>query len=443
MNKMYIQRQIDTILSDWKNESPRKPLLLRGARQVGKSSTVRQLGQQFEYFVEINFEARPSFKAVFEQDLSPNEICSQLSLLTNTPIIDGKTLLFFDEIQACIPAISSLRFFYEQKPALHLVAAGSLLEFALHQIPSFGVGRIRSVFLYPFLFEEFLVAHQEHLLANALTTASPQKPLPAVIHQKLLGYFKKFLVVGGMPEAVSSYVNDGDFLKVQRILNDLIISIQADFSKYKQRVPTARIAEVFNAIVQQMGSQFTYTFAHTTLSIAQVKEAVELLILAGLVIPVTHSASNGLPLGAEINPKKRKLLLFDTGIYQRFLNLDISQIIIENDFNSVNKGAIAELHVGLELLKSVSNYERIDLHYWHREAKSSQAEIDYVIQLQNDIVPIEVKASKQGSMQSLFVFMSEKNLKRGLRMSLENFGQYQQVHVFPLYAVKNIRQITS
>ena len=242
-----------------------------------------------------------------------------------------------------------------------------------------------------------------------------------------------------MPEVVSSFVEKADYLEVQRVLNDLILSIQADFSKYKQRVPTARIAEVFNAVVQQMGQQFSYTFAHTTLSIAQVKEAVELLILAGLVIPVTHSASNGLPLGAEINPKKRKLLLFDTGVFQRLLGLDIAQILIENGFENVNKGAIAELHIGLELLKSISHYEKNDLYYWHREAKSSQAEIDFVVQLNNNIVPIEVKASKQGSMQSMFVFLKEKQLDFGIRTSLENFSKYDNIKVFPLYAIKNIR----
>ncbi len=244
-----------------------------------------------------------------------------------------------------------------------------------------------------------------------------------------------------MPEAVSSYVEEGDLLKVQRILNDLIVSIEADFSKYKQRVPTARITEVFNAIVQQMGYQFTYTFAHTTLTVVQVKEAVELLILAGLVIPVTHSACNGIPLGAEINPKKRKLLLLDIGIYQRLLGLDIAQIFVESTFDTINKGAIAELYVGLELLKSVSFYEVAHLYYWHREAKSSQAEIDFVIQKNNAIVPIEVKASKQGSMQSMFVFLKEKQIETGYRTSLENFGQYAQIDVFPLYAIRNMRQL--
>ncbi len=151
----YIQREIDALLCEWKTESSRKPLLLRGARQVGKSSVVRQLGKQFEYFVEINFETRPSLASLFEQNIDPNEICNELALLTNTPIVEGKTLLFFDEIQACIPAISSLRFFYEQKPNLHLIAAGSLLEFALSELPSFGVGRIRSMFLYPFLLMNF------------------------------------------------------------------------------------------------------------------------------------------------------------------------------------------------------------------------------------------------------------------------------------------------
>ena len=439
---MYHKRLIDSVLVEWKNEPRRKPLLVRGARQVGKSSAVRELAKNFEFIVEINFESKPSFKALFEKDIDVEEISNQLALLTNIPIIEGKTLLFLDEIQACPAAIGALRFFYEQKPNLHLIAAGSLLEFALSEIPSFGVGRIRSLFLYPFSFEEFLLALNQSQLAKVLSTASPSMPLADILHQKLLTFYKKFLLVGGMPEAVDSFVSDGSYLNVQNVLNDLIISIQADFSKYKQKVPSARITEVFSAIVQQMGQQFSFTFAHTTLNISQVKEAVELLVLAGLVIPVTHSSSNGLPLGAEINNKKRKLLLIDTGIFQRMIGLDVASILTENDFESINKGAIAELNVGLELMKSVSPYQKNELYYWQRETKGSQAEIDFVIQLNQSIVPVEVKASKQGSMQSMYVFLKEKNVNFGIRTSLENFSQYDSIKVFPLYAIKNCRNIT-
>ena len=245
---MYLERKIDAELENWKQLPKRKPLVLRGARQVGKSSAVRNLAIQFKYFIEINFDESPSYTAIFENDLDPIAICEQLSVITNTPIVAGETLLFFDEIQSCIPAISALRYFYEKIPQLHLIAAGSLLEFALSEIPSFGVGRVRSIFMYPLSFEEFLLANKENSLLEAVTKATTQKALSEIFHQKMKSYLKKFLIIGGMPEAVKSYILNGDMLETQRILDDLILSIQADFTKYKTRVSTARIREVFNAI---------------------------------------------------------------------------------------------------------------------------------------------------------------------------------------------------
>jgi len=241
-----------------------------------------------------------------------------------------------------------------------------------------------------------------------------------------------------MPEAVSVYVNSKDLLEVQRVLNDLLISVQADFAKYKTRVPGARLVEVFNAVARQMAIKFTYSYPNATLNNLQIKEALELLKMAGLVYAVTHSAANGIPLGAEINPKKIKYLLFDTGIFQRILGLNIADLLISDDFNAINKGNIAELFVGLELLKAESCYQKTDLFYWQREAKNSQAEVDYVCQFNNAIVPVEVKAGTKGSMQSLYLFLKEKKLSFGFRLSLENFSKMEQINILPVYAVSNL-----
>ena len=170
----------------------------------------------------------------------------------------------------------------------------------------------------------------------------------------------------------------------------------------------------------------------------QIREAIELLKMAGLVYAVTHSAANGIPLGAEINPKKTKYLLFDTGIFQRILGLNIADLLISDDFNSINKGHIAELHVGLELLKTESCYQKSDLFYWQRDAKNSQAEVDYVCQFNNVIVPVEVKAGTKGSMQSLYLFLKEKGLTQGYRLSLENFSRMEQIKILPVYAVNKL-----
>lgn len=435
---MYIERKVDQELLLWSKNDDRKPLLLRGARQVGKSTAVRALSVHFDHYLEVNFEEQKQVHDLFHGNLSPQNLCENLSLLYNVPIVPGKTLVFFDEIQACPNAISSLRFFYEKMSDLHLIAAGSLLEFALEELSSFGVGRVRSMFMYPFSFDEFLVANNERLLLDAKLKALPEKPMAEALHQKLLGYLKRFLIIGGMPEVVANYVGGKSMIDCQSVLDDLVISLRADFSKYKQKVPVSRISEVFESVVQQSGGKFVFSKAATEANLKQIKVAIDLLIMAGLVYPVTHSSANGIPLGAESDPKKRKMLLFDTGIFQRLLGLNVAEVLISDQFSMINKGSLAELFVGLELLKSGSCYQEQSLFYWQREALNANAEVDYLIQRKQDILPIEVKAGTKGSMQSLFLFLKEKNKSTGIRFSLENFAVYDQVRVFPLYAVSNL-----
>ncbi|GAP73183.1 hypothetical protein SAMD00024442_66_9 [Candidatus Symbiothrix dinenymphae] len=434
----YFYRSIDAELLAWSNLKNRKPLLLRGARQVGKSSAVKHLSRSFSHFLEVNFDDNEEVHTFFEKSLSPQEICEQLSLYYRIPVIAGETLVFFDEIQSCRPALSRLRYFYEKYPELHLIAAGSLLEFALEEIPSFGVGRIRSIFMYPFCFEEFLRAMGNEMLVEAYRKASPDKPLFEPIHNQLVEQLKLFLIIGGMPEAVAQYVKTRDLLHSQQVLNDLLISMQTDFSKYKEKVPALRISEVFASVVDQAEGKFVYERAATEATNAQVKQALDLLIMAGLVYPVTHTAANGIPLGAEINPKFQRMIIFDTGLFHRILGLDMAKLLVSDDFKIVNKGAIAELFVGLELLKGASCYDPIRLYCWQREKKQGSAQIDFLIQQNTQIVPIEVKAGTKGAMQSLRWFMTEKNIDKGVRTSLENFAQYENIAVYPLYAISNL-----
>ncbi len=432
-NSNYLHRIIDSTLIEWSEDTRRKPLLLRGARQVGKSTAVRNLGTKFKYYVEVNFDKNQNIHTVFQQNLSPQEICEQLSIVYATPIIPGETLLFLDEIQSCEAAISSLRYFYEDYPELHIVAAGSLLEFALENLSSFGVGRIRSMYIYPFSFQEFLIACGEEILWKAIENSSVHKPLLDIIHRKALTLLKKFLLLGGMPEVVSAFVQGTPMIECLRIMDDLIISYRDDFAKYNKRVPESRIAEVFESVVMNAGKPFVYAGAANA-NTKQIKEALELLIKAGLVISVTHSSSNGIPLGAEVNPKKRKMLIFDTGLFQRILGLDLSELLLSDDLDLVNKGAIAEIFVGLELQKSASSYVKEELYFWKREAKGSNAEVDYLFQNNEKIIPLEVKSGTRGSMQSLHLFMKMKQSEYGIRCSSENFAAFDNIKVIPLYA---------
>lgn len=427
---MQLKRNVDTILLEWKNSRSRKPLLLRGARQVGKSTSVRAFGKQFDYFLEINFETEKDAHVFFEGNINVSAICEKLSVYYNTPIEAGKTLLFFDEIQQCIPAISAVRYFYEQYADLHLIAAGSLLEFALAGLPSFGVGRIRSVFMYPLSFYEFLEAKGETRLLDLIKKG---KPIDPPFHKKLIEYLRIFLIIGGMPEVVSKYLDGESLLEIQTVLDELQASIIADFTKYKKNVPSSRLNEVFEAVVAQSGGKFNLSKASSSANHGQIKEALSLLEKAGLIYSVTHSAGNGLPLGAEVNDKKRKYLLLDTGVFQRMLGLNIGQFLAANDLDFINKGTIAETFAGIEIIKNSNPFIQERLYYWHREVPSSNAEVDYLIQKDGQVLPVEVKASQKGSMQSLLLFMKEKNTK-GLRISLENFDNFQDISIIPLYA---------
>ena len=443
---MYYPRMIDGYLLEWSQRSSHKPLLLRGARQVGKSTAVRHLSQKFKSFVEVNFERQPSYKQLFQGDIDVKRIVPQIAAIAGKPIEPGSTLLFLDEIQACPEAIMSLRFFKEDMPELHVIAAGSLLEFALEELPTFGVGRIHSMFMFPMTFDEFLLANGENLLIEARNQATSSAPLPAPLYEKLVGLLRTFILVGGMPEAVSKWVETHDYLACQEVQDDIVVTYEDDFPKYKKRVDTKK---------------FVYSAVGGSYSTSEVKKALEMLILAGILIPVTHTSANGVPLGSEADYSYRKMLLLDTGLMLRLLNMttgDVSELttqILTSDVSELaNKGPMAEMVAGLEILHYKTPNIRHDLFYWLRMAKNSSAEIDYLVTYKQQVVPIEVKAGMQGGMKSLWLFMNEKHLDNALRCSMENYGSFEyqdvkdnnavrHVQICPLYAMSQMDKLLS
>ena len=434
----YLERAIDGELKNWSESENHKPLLLRGARQVGKTSAVRHLGERFKHYVEIDLNDRQDLHTLFEKGYSPQQICQQLSVILDTPIEEGNTLLFFDEIQACPAAINRLRYFYEKMPLLHVIAAGSLLEFALRDLPSFGVGRIRSLFMYSFSFQEFLWALDKRTLADMVVQATPEDPLPELIHAKALEYLRVFLVIGGMPECVARYVETGSMLKCQQILSELMISYQDDFKKYHEKIPVNVLRDVLRSVALQGQGKFVYTQVGSDYRTPVVKEALDMLCMAGLIYTVVHTDSNGVPLYAEAKEKYKRYIFMDTGLLQRTLELDLTDILVSDDIKLVNRGALAEVFVGNELVKSRPPYLNDNLYCWHREKKNSNAEVDYVVSRKGRIYPIEVKAGVRGTMQSMRIFMDAKQLDKGIRTSLENFGEFDDILIYPLYAIGNI-----
>lgn len=431
-------RSIERHLEQWKIAPSRKPLVIRGARQVGKTYSVRQLGKTFTHFVEVNFEKDRQLAGLFSGSLDPRPICEKLAVYYRTPIIAGSTLLFFDELQACPDAIRSLRFFHEEFPELHLVAAGSLLEFALTEIPSHGVGRLANLFMHPLSFREFMTALGEEALIQMVMAGSAAQPVDDLLHRRLLELLRVFLIIGGMPEVVQHYVEQRDILGCQRLLGDIILTSRDDFAKYRHRAPLARLDEVFHAIAFQAGGKFKYSGIDPTVKSTLYKECLDMLTQAGLVHKVQHTAARGIPLGAQIKPNMFKAIHFDVGIQQRLQRNDISALLTSPRLDDINKGNIAEAFVGTELVKHSPPNLPPALYYWHREAKSSNAEVDYVLQKGDDIVPLEVKSDSKGSMQSMNLFLKERSLPYGIRISTENFSAYDAIQVVPLYAVGNL-----
>ena len=434
-----MKRQVFGSLIEWKKDKNRKVLLLRGARQVGKTYIVRKLAKEFKHFIEINFEKNSEVKSFFDQNLDPERICTSLSAYFRIPIIEGETLLFFDEIQSCPKAIQALRFFYESKPELHVIAAGSLLEFALSDLTSWGVGRIRSLYMYPMSFDEFLLANEEDALIAIKKETSPEKPILLPFHEKLKEYLRYFLLNGGTPETVKTFIaNRTDMNSVQNVLSDIATSYYDDFAKYKRRIPVLRLREVMNSVVKQAGGKYIYSKAGSLSNPAQAKEALDLLEMAGLVYKVYHSSGQGVPLGSEVNFKKFKCLLHDNGIFQQIAGLRITDLMVAENIDMLNKGSIAEAFVGVELIKYSRETEKKQLYYWHREKRGSNAEVDYLVEEGTKIVPLEIKSGSTGKMQSLNLFINEKESSKGIRISLENFSKYGKITVIPLYAVSNL-----
>jgi len=434
-----MKRAVFNTLLDWKRSKSRKVLLLRGARQVGKTFIVRELSKEFSHFLEVDFEQNVDVRGFFEQNLDPERICVNLSAYYGVPVIEGETLLFFDEIQSCPKALQSLRYFYESKPDLHVIAAGSLLEFALSGLSSWGVGRIRSVYMYPMSFDEFLMAGGEHRLIEVKRDATPGNPLDSPIHEKLKEYLRYFLLIGGMPEAVNTFISKpADINAVQRVLSDIATSYYDDFAKYKKRIPVLRLREVMSSVVVQAGGKYIYAKAGPLSNSAQAKEVLELLEMAGLVHKVYHSSAQGVPLGSGVNYKKFKAILHDSGIFQQIAGLRMTDVIIAKNIDMINKGNIAEAFAGTEFVKYGQVYEKRQLYYWQREKSGSSAEVDYIIEQGGKVVPVEVKSGSTGKMQSMNLFISEKRSPGGIRVSMENFAKYGKITVVPLYAISNL-----
>lgn len=418
-------------LRQWQADSLRKPLIIRGCRQVGKSYLVREFAREFDTFIEINFEKEKSAHQYFQGDLNIDQLLEKLSIYKNKAIRPGKTLIFFDEVQMCEEAITTLRYFKEDKPEIHIIAAGSLLDFALNKI-GIPVGRVQFMHLYPLSFGEYLT----NLNLGHLREFIGEQKKDAVIHQQLLDHLKNYMWLGGMPAVLNVWLDSKDPIACQRTQDEIIEAYQIDFHKYAKDREIPHITKVFEKIPAMLGRKFIYSHIDSDIRVEHIKNALLLLEQAGITKRCFHTSAQKPPLAAEQDEKKFKAFYFDIGIAQRILGLDIKHWML-NPIPISNQGGIAEQLIAQELLAYSDFHKTPKLHYWHREEKSSNAEVDFVIDFNGEIVPVEVKSSTKGSMRSMQVFLdSHKNSKFGLKISELDFGHVGQIVEIPLYATE-------
>lgn len=428
-------RFIDLHLSNWKTDRNRKPLILRGARQVGKTFAVRKLGKQFKTFIEINFEKSPKFKDIFESNLDPKRIIQILSAEFNVKIIPGETLIFFDEVHEAPRALLSLRYFYEEIPELHVLAAGSLLNLAIEEV-GVPVGRISFFHIYPMSLLEFLKALNQDLLIELILSHAPNQPIDNFTHETLLTLLSEYLAIGGMPAVIQSWCTIKETYECFKIQQSIIDTYRNDFPKYSKKLQVKYVELIFEQLALQLGQKFKFTEVPGEYRKRELLPALELLVKADLAHLIYHSDSQGLPIGAQLDFNKFKGILLDVGLTQAIAGLKISDWLINFKQNLINKGGIAEAFIGQEILAYGNPFQSKSLYYWQRDSKNSQAEVDYVMQCHDKIIPIEVKSDKGKTLKSMSLFLESHPLSEfGIRFSTHNFSLHDKIHSYPLYAV--------
>ncbi|NGX27996.1 MAG: hypothetical protein K940chlam1_00168 [Candidatus Anoxychlamydiales bacterium] len=435
-----MKRKLEKELIEWKNRDEYLPLLLRGARQVGKSYLVEYFGKNyFENIIKIDFEKSPELSRCFKTR-DPVEITKEIEVTLEQKIIPGKTLLFLDEIQECPNALISLRYFRELMGDLHVIAAGSLMEFLLNNEKySFPVGRVEFLYLRPFSFEEFLeelapIAYQR------LQSITLKKPLSEVEHIELLKWVKKYFFIGGMPDAIKKYKSSNSFLECQKVHRRILHAYESDFGQYSEHVQHKFLQMIFLKTPALIGQILKYTNIDKETRSRDLKPAIHLLSSAGLIQQVFATTASGIPLHAHVREHRFKLLFLDIGLLQTALQVDAGDFF-EKDIMQINAGMLAEQFVGQEILANDLPDQNRSLLFWERE-KNGHAEIDFIKTIDSQIIPIEVKAGATGTLRSLKSFLKLKRSPFGIRISENDLSFYDQILSIPLYLTSKMNYLT-
>jgi len=414
----------------WKNNRNRKPLLLQGARQVGKTYLVSEFGHnEYSNFIYLNFEQDPDLKTLFTGSLNPQNIIRNLSLYIGQKITSDDTLIFFDEIQVVQDVLTSLKYFYEQAPYYHIISAGSLLGVSVGKQSSFPVGKVNFMTMYPMNFTEYLTAFGEELLAEKLINTKTVEALPEILHEKLLSQLKMYLYLGGMPEVLQDYLDNEDIAAVREIQNEILKAFQRDFSKYTEKSQAIKTSELWQSIPYQLAKEnkkFKYSDVRKKARAATFEQTIEWLKKTGLIHMVYQINAPKLPLSGYADYSKFKVYLLDTGLLGAMLNLSSDIIRKPTELFSEYNGAFIENFVATELVASEIN----DLFYW---TSKSDAEVDFVVQSGNQIYPIEVKSGLSRNLKSIRSYAQKYKPKYIFRTSSRNFIQDNDFINIPLY----------
>jgi predicted AAA+ superfamily ATPase len=410
---MTMERDLMLSLLSWKNDPIRTPLILRGARQVGKSWIIRAFGQYFDSYVELNFDEDEELHSLFNGRIDINLLLQKIQFYTEKMITPGSTLLFLDEIQECPQALKTLRYFKEKCPELHVIAAGSLLDFVLEKV-GLPVGRVQFLYLYPLSFAEFLSVSGHETLREYIQA---QQFTDEAIHKILIEQLKIYMWLGGMPAVVEAWLMFQNVEKCQALQERIITAYRQDFAKYAKKNQIDNVEMVFANIPYQIGKKFQYKDIDEGIRSTSLKAALSLLVTAGVAYECFHTSASGLPLAAGKNNKRFKVFLFDIGLAQRMMGLT-SKEWITKPLEVKYLGGIAEQFVAQEYIAYSSPEKPYELYYWHREDKCSNAEIDFVFIKEGQIIPVEVKSGTKGGMKSLRQFLQmHPNVKTGLKIS--------------------------
>jgi uncharacterized protein len=436
-----MKRTLETELITWKSKEEHLPILLRGARQVGKSYLVEDFGKHhFESVATVDFENRPELKSAFSIR-DPKEILSRLEIALAKPIQENRTLLFLDEIQLCPEALISLRYFKEQMPQLHVIAAGSLLEFLLHDENfSFPVGRVEFLYLHPLSFLEYLEAVSpficERIKKYDLSAIPSQFE-----HEELLKWVRRYFFTGGMPAAVKASLNEHSLHDSQRTHHRILQAYESDFGKYAKYSQHKYLQIIFQRVPGLIGQILKFRRIDEEIRSRELKPALELLCHAGLVQRVFATTAAGLPLHAHLKHDRFKLLYLDVGLLQTNTKVDATTFF-DKDIMQINAGMLAEQFVGQELIAYGPPYQKEPLLFWER-TDGGQAEIDYLISLKSKIVPIEVKAGSTGSLRSLQSFLLDKPDVFGVRIAELPLSWHKNILTIPFYLIHAMERIVN